>query len=115
MPLYKVLIDDNYHYMDAEARYEHGRFDTAEQAVAACRKIVDAGLREQYKPGMSAAVLFHLYENFGDDPFIVPLDRTAPDMQFSASDYAQEQCQLMCATDQAQSGNDAPAAPGHDM
>ena len=90
--------------MDEEARHEHGRFATPDQAVAACRKIVDAGLREQYKPGMSAAVLFHLYKNFGDDPFIVSLDRSAPDMQFFAWDYAKEQCQKMCAAGPPQSG-----------
>lgn len=96
MPLYKVLVDDNYHYTDSDARSERGRFDTAEQAVAICREIVDAGLREQYEPGMSAADLFSRYMLFGDDPFIVPLDCSAAAIQFSAWDYAKEQCQLIC-------------------
>jgi hypothetical protein len=94
---YKVLIDENFHYMDKDHRYEHGTFDTAEQAIKACHTIVDSALQDIYAPGMSAAVLFTRYTLFGEDPFIVPLDRTAPSADFSAWDYAKAQSEIICA------------------
>jgi hypothetical protein len=39
---YQVLIDDNFHYQDESERVKHGVFATSEEAVAACRSIVDA-------------------------------------------------------------------------
>lgn len=40
-PIYKVLIDDNFHYQDEDERVAHGAFGTREEALAACRRIVD--------------------------------------------------------------------------
>ena len=33
--IYKVFVDDNYHYMDKDKRYTHGEFETLEAAVEA--------------------------------------------------------------------------------
>ena len=76
MTRYKVLIDDNFHYMDLSERVTHGMFETADEAIAACKLIVDQCL--VFGPGMTAADAYDLYAGFGDDPFIVPLDSTAP-------------------------------------
>jgi hypothetical protein len=43
---YKIMVDDNFHYMDDEDRYELGIFSTIEEAIAACKRIVDADLTE---------------------------------------------------------------------
>jgi hypothetical protein len=40
------MVDDNFHYMDDEDRYELGIFSTIEEAIAACKRIVDADLTE---------------------------------------------------------------------
>lgn len=82
---YKVLVDDNFHYMDQEHRYSFGEFDTFEAAVAACQQIVDEVLEEAYKTGMKAEELYQVYIGFGEDPFIV-----GGDIPFSAWDYAKE-------------------------
>jgi hypothetical protein len=95
---YKVLVDDNFHYMDVEARFEHGRFDTAEEAITACRNIVDTVLHDNYRPGMSAAELYHRYTLFGEDPFIIVLEASTPPAPFSSWDYARERCQVICGT-----------------
>jgi hypothetical protein len=92
---YRVLVDENSHYQDPESRWELGTFDTAAEALAACRKMVDEDLLEQHKPGMSAADLFTVYKALGDDPFIVPVDGAAP-IEFSAWDYAEERCRAIC-------------------
>ncbi len=80
---YKVLSDDNFHYLDPEHRVFHGEFATAEEAIAACKMIVERSLTEQYKPGMTAGQLFDAYLLFGEDPFVVP------DAGFSAWDHAE--------------------------
>jgi hypothetical protein len=93
---YKVMVDDNYHFMDEDERYELGVFDSAEAAIAACRRIVDEWLQHGYKPGMSADQLYEGYVGFGEDPFIVPLE-DAPQVKFSAWDYARERSVVICA------------------
>ncbi|MGO9773054.1 MAG: hypothetical protein ACLPSW_26590 [Roseiarcus sp.] len=96
MPRYKVMVDDNFHYMDAEARREHGVYKTAEKAIAACREIVDRSLKTGYAPGILAEALYDGYVSFGDDPFIVVLDGTDDNAKFSAWSYAKERCRVIC-------------------
>src|SRR3954447_5502683 len=100
MPTYTVKVDDNFHFMDRDERYEDGTFGSYEDALAACKRIVEASLTEQYQPGMTAEELFSRYRSFGDDPFISPYD---PDRRFSAWEYAQVRAEEICA------GRSAPA------
>ena len=51
MSPYKVMVDDNFDYMDEDKRYEHGVFLTAEEAVSACKRIVDSNLNGLYEAG----------------------------------------------------------------
>ena len=91
---YRVMVDDNYHYMDESERYQHGEFATLDAAIAAARKIVDEYLESAYKPGMSGDELMASYCQFGEDPFI-----TGPEVKgvvFSARDYARERCPEIC-------------------
>ncbi|SPJ15818.1 hypothetical protein SBDP2_560001 [Syntrophobacter sp. SbD2] len=94
---YKVLVDDNFHYMDEDERYALGEFDTAEDAIAACKKIVDECLRRSHKPGITSKELFEGYVGFGEDPFIVP----PAEPYFSAWDYARERCMEICREEDA--------------
>jgi hypothetical protein len=96
MSKYTVMVDDNFHYMDQDERWELGTFATLDAALAACRKLVDEWLAENHKAGMTAAELCQLYMMFGEDPFIVGgTEEGAP--IFSAWNYAQERCALLCA------------------
>ena len=96
MPRFRVLINDNAHYMDESERSDNGVFATAEAAVAACKAIVDDELSTMWKPGTSANELYELYIAFGPDPFVVPLNPKDPEVEFSAWTYAKEQCQELC-------------------
>ena len=94
MAPYTVMVDDNFHYMDEDERWQYGVFATAEEALAACRKIVDESLAHLHKPGMTAEELYQQYVLFGDDPFIV-----GPDVKgvlFSAWTYARERATAIC-------------------
>jgi hypothetical protein len=99
---YSVMIDDNFHYMKEEDRLHFGTFSTAEEAVAACPKIVDDRLESHNKPGMTAKDLYDLYVMFGEDPFVLPTDRATTvdqaNWNFGAWDYAKERVKLLCAS-----------------
>jgi hypothetical protein len=92
---YRVLVDDNFHFMDEDERYTHGEYESLAEAIAACKKIVDDCLNGEYKPGMTAEALYLNYEMFGDDPWISGGDG----VPFSAWDYAKRRCAEICAQD----------------
>lgn len=92
---YKVLIDDNFHFMDEDHRYEWGVFGTADEAVAACKRIVDNELTYMLKPDTTADDLYGLWVMFGEDPYVMPLNRTDARVGFAACDYAKERCEVL--------------------
>jgi hypothetical protein len=96
---YRIFVDDNFHYMDEDERYELGTYNSAEKAIALCRGMVDRDLEYFYKPGMSATELFSHYKSFGEDPFIVSLDG-APRLEYSSWGYAEARCKDICRADQ---------------
>ena len=61
-PVWKVFVDDNFHYMDEDERYLAGEFDSRDAAVAECRRIVDESLTSLYERGMDKERLFELYK-----------------------------------------------------
>ncbi len=89
---FRVLVDDNYDYTDESKRFEQGRYDTLEEAIAACKRMVDDCLQSYYKPGLTAEALEAAYKMFGDDPFIPGVDRET----FSAWSYAAARAKEMC-------------------
>ena len=95
---FNVIVADNFHYMDESENYVHGTFATLEEAIAAAKRIVDEYLASAYKPGLSAAELYHSYVNFGEDPYIAAEGQSG--VLFSAWDYARERCAEMCSADQ---------------
>ncbi|HYE96399.1 MAG TPA: hypothetical protein VD962_09330 [Rubricoccaceae bacterium] len=93
MSRYVVFVEENERYMDASARRERGRYETYEEAEAACRRLVDMSLEEHVRPGITADELFERYARWGDDPFIVgPADDPR---RFSAWDYARARCRAL--------------------
>ena len=96
MSVYKVVVDDNFHYMDEDERWEYGSFPNAEEALEACRRVVDESLLEEYREGESADVLYDRYVSFGDEPFVVAAEGCAK-VDFSARGYAKERAQELAA------------------
>jgi hypothetical protein len=90
-PIYTVYVDDNFHYQDEGARYTLGDFPTLEEAVTACKNVVDLFL-ETSGDG-TAAERYEKYTSFGPDPFVMTDDSNAGKVPFSAWDYARERCQ----------------------
>jgi hypothetical protein len=90
---YTVLVDDNFHYMDADERYTLGEFESVDAAIIACNKIVDDYLRLALEPGMTAGQLYLTYVLFGEDPYIASKD---PTTRFSAWNYAKQRSGELC-------------------
>lgn len=89
------MVDDNFHCMEEDERYKHGEFADAGLAIGHCRRIVDEYLASAHAAGMSASELWDSYVSFGEDPFILSVD--APEVRFSAWDYARERCSVICS------------------
>ena len=101
---FKVIVADNFHYMDEGENYEHGTFASLELAIEAAKRIVDEYLTSAYTSEMSAAELYHSYVNFGEDPYIVTEQSTG--VLFSAWTYARERCDIMCPSDKKAADNE---------
>lgn len=93
---YRVMVDDNFHHMDEDERYELGTFRTSDAALEAARRVVDEFLLSAYVPGRTADQLFAIYVAYGEDPFI--LSEGVEKVSFSAWGYARERCAEMCGT-----------------
>ena len=91
---YTVLVDDNYDYMDESARHRMGSFDELDDAISACKKVVDEWLDASRKPEMAAGELYGMYKMFGEDPFIVSEGESS--VPFSAWEYAETRCEEIC-------------------
>lgn len=89
---YTVMVGDNARDETQRERYILGEFATFEDAITACKRIVDDYLLSTYKPGMTAAKLAESYKNFGEDPWIVDYG----DGAFSAWSYAEQRCKEIC-------------------
>lgn len=92
---FQVFVDDNFHYMDEDERYSANGYDTAEEAIAFCQKMVDDFLIRHYETGMTSDNLYDYYTSFGEDPFI---RCNNPDMtcEFSAWKFAEKRSIEMC-------------------
>ena len=81
--------------MDITAITEHGVFASADEAVIACKKVVDDDLASMWRPGTSGAELYRLYLAWGPDPFAIPVDPNDPSVEFSAWSYAEQRCEVV--------------------
>jgi hypothetical protein len=90
---YKVMVDDNFHYMSERERFQAGEYGRCEEATAECKRIVDSFLERAHKEGMTAEELMKSYMSFGEDPFIISDDA---DCVFSAWNYAKQRCAELC-------------------
>lgn len=77
-----VQVDSN-----ERERYAAGRFATVDEAIAACRRLVDEDLEAMLRanPGVSAERLLGLWSTFGESPLVIGSG-------FSAVDYARWRC-----------------------
>ena len=82
---YRVLIVDNFHYMEEDNTLEHGEFDTYEEALEAAKKIVEESVANHKYD-------LNIHRQFGDDAILMcPAETNHP--RFKAWEYAAELCE----------------------
>jgi hypothetical protein len=82
---FRLRVWDNFHYMDESEAFDHGEFDTYEEALAAAMQIVEESVAHH-------GFKMEEYAMFGDDSGIIcPPGDSQP--LFSARDYARELCE----------------------
>jgi hypothetical protein len=97
MPGYRVTIGDAFQLTKPEQPI--GSFGTASEAIAAAQALVDAALKQLYRPGMTADDLLQDYFVRGRDPVVVPAPGDAP-VAFSAWDHAAARAAILCRESQ---------------
>ena len=79
-----VIVDDNFHYMDVNERYKKGEYDSLEEAISVCKRIVESSVHHEF--GTTAEERYSNYCIYGEDPFIIGYSN------FCAREYAEEYC-----------------------
>ncbi len=73
-----VMVDDLYHCMDEDARYEAGVSATADEALACCIRILRSDLKAMAADCPAVDSLYGQWMSWGEDPFIVTTDGSPP-------------------------------------
>jgi hypothetical protein len=92
---YHLRVYENNHYADESEAYNHGEYDTYEEAENAAKEIVNEFLEQNWSMGKTANILLAEYSLYGDDPIILPADNPTG-KNFSGRDYAEEIVETIC-------------------
>src|SRR6188474_3368230 len=86
---FHLRVYDNFHYMDESEAYNHGHYNSYEDAVKAAKAIIEEFFMHNWKRGMTPGELRGLYFIYGEDPVIVANDH-GEHPEFSARTYVDE-------------------------
>ena len=81
--------------MDESDAYNHGQYETYEEAMEAAKAIVDEFFVHNWKSGSTAEDLLVQYCLYGEDPIILPNEH-GKHPSFSARTYAVENAETIC-------------------
>jgi hypothetical protein len=86
---WRVMVSDNFDFMDDDAPSCAGSYPTYEDALARAKGIVEASIKNSQ--GTTADEIYDHYTSFGDDAFILaPAGTKQPESLFSSWNYAEE-------------------------
>jgi hypothetical protein len=92
---FHLRVYDNFHYMDESEAYDHGQFETYEEALIAAKAIVDEFFEQNWKSGIDPDHLLGQYSLYGEDPVILP-NEPGDHGSFSARTYAGTRAAVIC-------------------
>lgn len=81
--------------MDESEAYDHGEYDTYEDALIAAKAIVDDFFKHNWQTGITPEALIGQYCLYGEDPIILP-DEPGEFERFSARIYANISSAKIC-------------------
>ena len=71
---YHLRVYDNYHHGDESEAYNHGEYNTYEEAESAAKAIVDEFLEHNWSRGKTPSMLSAEYSLNGEDPIVLPVE-----------------------------------------
>ena len=92
---FHLRVYDNFHYMDESEAYNHGHYETYEDALIAAKTIVDELFEHNCKSVVTAEYLLGQYYLYGEDPIILPNEHGEHE-SFSARTYANSSAVEIC-------------------
>jgi hypothetical protein len=90
---FHLRVYDNYHYMDESEAYNHGEYETYEEALVGAKAIVDEFLVHNWTPGTKPDSLIVSFAFYGEDPIILPVGYGE---SFSARTYVDTRAAEIC-------------------
>ncbi len=99
---YRLVVYDNFHYMDDDEPYEKGEYETYELALADAKLMIESFLEFNWKNGMTPDQLIDVFNDFGEEPTIIPRNNDNGEI-FSARKYVKEIAESICKKLQKQS------------
>ena len=67
---YKVFVDDNFNFMNEDEGYILGEYSSEEEAVIACKRVIDDFLNHNLTAGSSSEEVCDKWSSFGEDPWL---------------------------------------------
>jgi len=92
---FHLRVYDNFHYGDESEAYNHGQYETYEDAMVAAKAIVEEFFVHNSESRLTAGYLLGSYCLYGEDPIIVPNEH-GEHPSFSARTYAREIHETIC-------------------
>jgi hypothetical protein len=74
-----------------------GNYEKLEDAIAAAKRVVDRFLLQEFAKGTSPEIIFTVYQNLGEFPYIFrDDDKTINVHEFNHLKYAMAECATLC-------------------
>ena len=94
MKFYLRIFDNNHHW-DETSSYDHGSYDTYEDAVIDVKKIIEEFFVGECYSGRTSGDLMASFAMYGEEAVVLP-DEHKDGKRFSPSDYAEEYVNEIC-------------------
>jgi hypothetical protein len=95
MSRYTVMTEPNDPTYDDNPTWDVEVYATADEAIFACKTIIDEFLDVHVEKCTTAQELYDMYVKLGADPYIVSVDPNDEQVNFNVEKYLEEQIQIL--------------------
>jgi hypothetical protein len=95
MSRYTVMTEPNNFYLDENPAWDVEVYATAEEAIFCCKTMINDFLDDCVGQSTTAGQLYEEWDNFGSDPYIVPVDPNDESVYFVAREYVKERIRFL--------------------
>jgi len=92
---FHLKIFDNNHHWDEASSFDHGNYETYEDAIIAAKKIIEEFFVGECYSGRTVGDLMASFAMYGEEPVVLP-DEPPNGKNFSPRNYAEEYVNQIC-------------------